>query len=138
MPFNDNLPAENTDPWYTPLVSAWNNLKTFVNGLETTLGTKASSADLTSGLAGKADTVHTHAASDVTSGEFVQARIPSLDISKTTGLQTALDGKASTTDLDNTFGIATDARDNWTTDQRILDHDEVPPSTGVWLRRPAP
>lgn len=95
MPFNDNLPAEGTNPWYTPLVTAWNNLKTFVNGLETSLGTKASSTDLTSGLAGKANTAHTHAAADVVSGTFADARIPSLAISKTTGLQAALDAKVA-------------------------------------------
>lgn len=57
MPFNDNLPAENTDPWYNPLVTAWNNLKTFVNGLETSLGTKVNSSTYVAGLAGKADLV---------------------------------------------------------------------------------
>lgn len=35
MPFNDNLPASGTKPWYTPFNTAWTNLKTFVNGLET-------------------------------------------------------------------------------------------------------
>lgn len=140
MPFNDNLPAENTDPWYSPLVTAWNNLKTFVNGLETA-------------LSGKANTVHTHAAGDVTSGEFTQARIPNLNaskiatgtlaesvipslaISKTTGLQDALDakadaaatttalaGKASTTDLDNAFTIATNAQ---TTAEAALPEADV-------------
>jgi len=47
MPFNTNLPAENTDPWYTPLVNAWESLKTFVNGLETAISTKAEAQDLT-------------------------------------------------------------------------------------------
>lgn len=36
---------------------------------------------------------HTHAAADVTSGTFAAARIPSLAISKTSGLQAALDAK---------------------------------------------
>lgn len=39
---------------------------------------------------------HTHAASDITSGTLDDARIPSLAISKTTGLQAALDGKLTT------------------------------------------
>lgn len=39
---------------------------------------------------------HTHAASDITSGVLADARIPSLAISKTTGLQAALDGKYGT------------------------------------------
>src|SRR5690606_18430426 len=34
MPFNDNLPAQGTQPWYTPFNTAWTNLKTFINGLE--------------------------------------------------------------------------------------------------------
>lgn len=71
MPFNDNLPAENTDPWYAPLTTAWTNLKAFVNGLETALGDKS-------------DVGHTHAAADVTSGTFTQTRIPDLNASKTT------------------------------------------------------
>lgn len=36
---------------------------------------------------------HTHAAADIVSGVLADARIPSLAISKTTGLQAALDGK---------------------------------------------
>jgi hypothetical protein len=215
MPFNDNLPNEFTDPWYASLVTAWNNIKTFVNGLETTLGTKASSSDLTSGLATKVNsatytagmalkadlvggvlpanqlpalavteflgasanqaamlakvgqqgdwTTRTDlgtvwvitgadptvlgnwtqltyptapvttvagrtgaivlAAADIASGTFVDARIPALAISKTTGLQAALDGKADDSQI-IVLGV--------------LDHDETPPAPGVYLRRPAP
>lgn len=71
MPFTTQLPPENTDPWYTPLVNAWTALTSFVNGLETA-------------IAGKANTVHTHAAGDVTSGTFTQTRIPDLNASKIT------------------------------------------------------
>lgn len=71
MPFNDNLPAENVDPWYSGIVTAWNNLKTFINVLETSLGNKS-------------DIGHTHAAGDVTSGTFTQTRIPDLNASKVT------------------------------------------------------
>ncbi len=39
---------------------------------------------------------HTHAASDIVSGVLADARIPSIPISKTTGLQPALDAKLST------------------------------------------
>lgn len=42
-----------------------------------------------------APAVHTHAAGDVSSGTLAVARIPDLAISKVTGLQTALDGKAA-------------------------------------------
>jgi len=56
MPFNDNLPAENTNPWYTPLVAAWTNLKTFVNGLETAIATKVNSSTYVAGMATKAST----------------------------------------------------------------------------------
>jgi len=38
---------------------------------------------------------HTHSAADINSGTFDAARIPSLPISRTTGLQTALDGKSA-------------------------------------------
>lgn len=47
MPFNTNLPAENTDPWYSGISAAWSALKTFVNGLESGLAatdTKATNA----------------------------------------------------------------------------------------------
>lgn len=37
MPFTDDLPASGTKPWYTPFNTAWTNLKTFVNGLETAI-----------------------------------------------------------------------------------------------------
>lgn len=41
-------------------------------------------------------TTHTHAAADVVSGTFADARIPALAISKITNLQTSLDAKAPT------------------------------------------
>lgn len=47
-------------------------------------------------LDGKAALVHTHAASDIVSGTLADARIPALAISKTTGLQAALDAKFNT------------------------------------------
>lgn len=85
MPFNDSLPPQGTNPWYTPLVVNFiGGLRTFVNSLETAI---------TSGLQGKANATHTHAAADVTSGTLDVARIPALSISKTIDLQTALDAK---------------------------------------------
>jgi hypothetical protein len=58
MPYNTPLPAENTDPWYAPLVSGFiGGLRDFVNALEATVGGKASTAALTAGLASKADLV---------------------------------------------------------------------------------
>lgn len=74
MPFNDNLPAENTDPWYTTFVTAWNNLKTFVNGLETSLGNKVNSSTYTAGMALKADLV---------GGVVPTAQLPPLAINDT-------------------------------------------------------
>lgn len=65
-------------------------------GLTSALGSYATTSALTSGLAGKADTVHTHAASDIVSGTLADARIPALAISKTTGLQAAIDAKLAT------------------------------------------
>ena len=87
MPFNDNLPAENQDPWYAPLVTAWNNLKTFVNGLETTLGTKASSSDLTTGLATKVNSATYTAGmankADLVGGVVPTSQLPPLAINDT-------------------------------------------------------
>lgn len=57
--------------------------------------------------------VHNHAASDVTSGTFATARIPSLAISKITGLQTALDGKQEASSAYNT-GNANLSSVDWT------------------------
>ena len=79
MPFNDNLPAENTDPWYSPLVTAWNNLKTFVNGLETALGLKASQADLTAGLATKVNSA-TYTAGMALKADLVGGVVPTAQL----------------------------------------------------------
>ncbi|WEK38685.1 MAG: hypothetical protein P0Y50_08975 [Candidatus Brevundimonas colombiensis] len=46
-------------------------------------------------LAGKANTLHQHAAGDVTSGTFSEARIPALPQNRITGLIDALTGKAA-------------------------------------------
>lgn len=46
-------------------------------------------------LAGKANTVHQHAAGDTTSGVFSEARIPALPQDRITGLISALAGKAA-------------------------------------------
>lgn len=51
--------------------------------------------DLTNKPTSMPPTAHTHAAGDVTSGEFDVARIPDLTQSKVTGLAAALDAKAS-------------------------------------------
>ena len=67
-----------------------------VDSLSTDYYTKAQSDNL---LSAKASTSHTHAATDVTSGTFADARIPSLAISKISGLQTALNSKVSATSL---------------------------------------
>lgn len=80
MPLTDNIPAENTDPWYTGLATAWANMKTFVNGLETSIAAL---------VTGKANTSHTHAAADVVSGTLAEARIPALPVSKLSATGTA-------------------------------------------------
>lgn len=49
--------------------------------------------DLTGVPSTFAPSAHTHAAADIVSGTLAVARIPSLGISQTTGLQAALDGK---------------------------------------------
>lgn len=67
------------------------------------LGSYATNTELTDGLAGKADTSHTHAAGDVTSGTFTAARIPTLAQSKVSGLADAL------TDLDRVAAHVADA-----------------------------
>ena len=53
-------------------------------------------ADLTGIPSTFAPSPHTHAASDIVSGVLADARIPSLSISKTNGLQSALDAKLAT------------------------------------------
>lgn len=53
-------------------------------------------ADLTGIPSTFAPTAHTHAAADIVSGTLAVARIPSLPIGQTTGLQTELDSKFAT------------------------------------------
>lgn len=45
MTFDQNLPPENTDPWYTGLVDAWDALKLFVNNLATQTRTAQETAE---------------------------------------------------------------------------------------------
>ena len=131
MPFNDNLPASGTKPWYTPFNTAWGNLKTFVNGLETQIaniqlipgpkgdpgakgdpGPKGDPGDGSTvtwdSLSGKpatfAPSAHTHAISEVNGlPAALDAKASALDL--TNGLAS----KASAADLDNTFATATRA-----------------------------
>lgn len=83
MPFTDNLPAENTNPWYTPLVTAWNNLKTFVNGLETSLASLAAQLDT------KINTTARGVANGVASlgadGKLPVAQLPALAVAEYKG-----------------------------------------------------
>lgn len=58
-----------------------------------TVATSGSYAALTGVPLTFAPSAHTHAAADLTTGVLALARLPSLPISQTTGLQTALDGK---------------------------------------------
>lgn len=45
MPYDATLPPENTDPWYTALITNWlGGLRTFVNGLETAIGLRLTTA----------------------------------------------------------------------------------------------
>ncbi len=55
-----------------------------VSNLQASLDVKASTTDLTTGLAGKANTSHTHAAADLTSGTLDAARIPNLSATRIT------------------------------------------------------
>ncbi len=84
MPLNDNLPAEGTNPWYTPMVTAWENLKTFVNGLETSVNNKVNTATYTAGLAAKLDASQKGAANGVASlgadSKLTAAQLPDIAI----------------------------------------------------------
>lgn len=63
----------------------------------------------------KSDGDHKHAAADITSGTFADARIPALAIAKVTGLQAALDGKQAS------GSYATVSQVNAKADQSALD-----------------
>jgi len=54
--------------------------------------------DLGADLATKAPIIHVHDAAQITSGTLDVARVPDISISKVTGLQTSLDGKATISD----------------------------------------
>jgi len=78
---------------HNAIVAAIAEARSVVDAAEATI------ASLQGLLDGKAESEHTHAAADITSGTLAAARIPALDISKVTGLQAALDGKADDGDL---------------------------------------
>lgn len=61
--------------------------------LSVTGGFSGAYGDLTGVPSTFAPSAHTHASADITSGTLADARIPSLAISKVTGLQAAIDGK---------------------------------------------
>lgn len=54
--------------------------------------------DLGADIATKAPIIHVHDAAQITSGTLDVARVPDISISKVTGLQTSLDGKATISD----------------------------------------
>ena len=58
-------------------------------------------------LDGKAASSHVHAAGDITSGTFADARIPNLAISKITSLQGALDNKVGNSGNESIAGVKT-------------------------------
>lgn len=97
MPINDTLPPENTDPWYSPLVTAWTNLLAFVNGLETSVNNKVNSSTYTAGLATKLDASQKGAASGVATlgsdSKLTSTQLPDLavvDFLGTTASQAAM------------------------------------------------
>lgn len=89
MPFTEELPPENTNPWYLPLISAWGALTTFVNGLETTLANKVNSSTYSAGLAGKIDVTSRGVANGVATldgaGKVPSTQIPDIALSKFLG-----------------------------------------------------
>lgn len=89
MPFNTNIPADGTKPWGGAFRTAWNALTTFINGLETSIASKASAADLSSGLAGKVNTgTYTSGMAnkaDLVGGVIPTAQLPAIAISEYLG-----------------------------------------------------
>lgn len=77
---------------HNAIVTAISEARAVIDAAESTI------ASLQGLLDGKADGGHKHAAADVTSGTFADARIPSLAIGKISGLQAALDGKQANGD----------------------------------------
>lgn len=78
---------------HNAIVAAIDEARTVIDSAEATI------ASLQGLLDDKADASHKHAADDITSGTLAAARIPSLAITKTSGLQAALDGKADSSAL---------------------------------------
>lgn len=74
MPFTEPLPAENTDPWYAPIVTSWEAIQLFVNSLETAVNARVTNTTFTNALAGKADLI---------SGKVPEAQLPSITINDT-------------------------------------------------------
>lgn len=117
MPFTANLPAENTDPWDTA-IRAWDtSLKSFVNGLETTLGTKVSSADLSSGLATKVNsstyTSGMAAKADLVDGKVPTSQIPAVAITSFLGTVSSQAAMLALSGQEGDWTVRTDNSTTW-------------------------
>nr|WP_225583570.1 pyocin knob domain-containing S74 family peptidase [Pseudoxanthomonas sp. PXM02] len=90
--YRDYANLTNKPPTFPPSAHghAWGDL----SGVPAFASRWPTYAEVTDKPASYPPSAHTHAAGDITSGTFADARIPALAISKTTGLQTALDGKS--------------------------------------------
>lgn len=158
MPFNEPLPAENTDPWYIPLVVNFiGGLRTFVNALEATVSGKANAADLgtaaeedssafaTAAQGAKADSAVQPAeiADLVPDTRQVAGKALSADVTLVKG-DVGLGNVDNTSDADKPVSVAAQEALDDKADVadiivlEVLDFDEAPPAPGVYLRRPAP
>lgn len=90
--------------------------KHFTSALKTKLTDLPTASTLTSNLSAKADTSHTHGAADIVSGTLDAARVPSLAISKTTGLQAALDEKSNKSEFTSVTSLSAHGVSNGATD----------------------
>ncbi len=137
MPFNEDLPADGTKPWGGPLRAIWGRMLTFLNGLESSLRTKASSTDLSSGLSGKVNTATYTAGmankADLVGGVIPTSQLPAVAITDLLGSVATQAAMLALVGQKGDWAIRTDLGSTWV----ITGDDPTKLASWTELKTPA-